>query len=31
MVMTPDGLSMVSDPLGEQRELLQSFAHYYLK
>lgn len=31
MVMTPEGLNMVSDPLGDQRELLQSFAYHYLK
>lgn len=31
MVITADGLKMVSDPLGDQRELLQNFAYYYLK
>lgn len=31
MVMTKDGLKMVSDPLGDQRKLLQNFAYYYLK
>lgn len=31
MVITNDGFEMVSDPLGDQRELLQSFAKYYLK
>lgn len=31
MVITNKGLHMVKDPLGEQRELLQPFARYYLK
>ena len=31
MMITKDGLKMASDPLGDQRELLQSFAKYYLK
>lgn len=31
MIMTKDGLKMESDPLGDQRELLQNFAYYYLK
>lgn len=31
MVMTKDGLNIVSDPVGEQRELLQGFYKYYLK
>lgn len=31
MVITKDGFELVSDPLGDQRELLQSFAKYYLK
>ncbi len=31
MMITKDGRKMVSDPLGDQRELLQSFAKYYLK
>lgn len=31
MVITKDGLNLVSDPLSQQRELLQNFAYYYLK
>lgn len=31
MVMTKAGLKMESDPLGDQRKLLQPFAKYYLK
>ena len=31
MVITKDGLKIESDPLGDQRQLLQPFAKYYLK
>lgn len=31
MVMTKEGLNMVSDPLGDQRVLMQPFAHHFLK
>ena len=31
MMITSEGLKMESDPLGDQRELLQGFARYYLK
>ncbi len=30
MVITPEGLKMESDPLGDQRQLLQPFVKYYL-